>query len=63
MMYSMVQLVVNQFNNGRNLPMAGIKYGFTINDAIAGTVGFRLTVCSNLNQKEDLVDEYINSAT
>lgn len=63
MMYSMAQLVVTQFNNGRNLPMAGIKYGFTITDAIEGTVGFTPTVCPNLNQKEDLVDAHINYAT
>lgn len=63
MMYSMVQLVVNQFNNGRNLPMAGIKYGFTITDAIEGTVGFTPTICPGLNQKEDLVDAHINYAT
>ena len=63
MMYSMVQLVVTQFNNGRNLPMAGIKYGFTITDAIEGTVGFTPTICPGLNQKEDLVDAHINYAT
>ena len=63
MMYSMVQLVVDQFNNGRNLPMAGIKYGFTITDAIEGTVGFTPTICPGLNQKEDLVDAHINYAT
>ena len=63
MMYSMVQLVVDQFNNGRNLPMAGIKYGFTITDAIEGTVGFTPTICPGLNQKEDLVDARINYAT
>lgn len=63
MMYSMVQLVVTQFNNGRNLPMAGIKYGFTITDAIEGTVGFTPTICPGLNQKEDLVDARINYAT
>lgn len=63
MMYSMVQLVVQQFNNGRNLPMAGIKYGFTITDAIEGTVGFTPTVCPGLNQKEDLLDARINYAT
>lgn len=62
-MYSMVQLVVTQFNNGRNLPMAGIKYGFTITDAIEGTVAFIPTVCPGLNQKEDLVDMHINYAT
>ena len=63
MMYSMVQLVVTQFNNGRNLPMAGIKYGFTITDAIEGTVAFTPTICPGLNQKEDLVDARINYAT
>ena len=63
MMYSMVQLVVTQFNNGRNLPLAGIKYGFTITDAIEGTVGFTPTICPGLNQKEDLVDAKINYAT
>ena len=63
MMYSMIQLVVTQFNNGRNLPMAGIKYGFTITDAIEGTVGFTPTICPGLNQKEDLVDMHINYAT
>ena len=63
MMYSMVQLVVTQFNNGRNLPMAGIKYGFTITDAIEGTVAFTPTICPGLNQKEDLVDAHINYAT
>lgn len=63
MMYSMAQLVVQQFNNGRNLPMAGIKYGFTITDAIEGTVGFTPTICPGLNQKEDLLDARINYAT
>ena len=63
MMYSMAQLIVQQFNNGRNLPMAGIKYGFTITDAIEDTVGFTPTICPGLNQKEDLLDLRINYAT
>ena len=63
MMYSMAQLIVQQFNNGRSLPMAGIKYGFTITDAIEGTVAFTPTVCPGLNQKEELLDLRINYAT
>lgn len=63
MMYSMAQLIVQQFNNGRNLPLAGIKYGFTITDAIEGTVAFTPTICPGLNQKEELIDLRINYAT
>lgn len=63
MMYSFAQLIVKQFNNGRNLPMAGIRYGFVITDAIDGTVGFTPTICPGLNQKEELVDAHINYAT
>ena len=63
MMYSMAQLIVAQFNNGRNLPLAGIKFGFTITDAIESTVGFTPTICPGINQKEDLIDMRINYAT
>ena len=63
MMYSMAQLIVQQFNNGRSLPLAGIKYGFTITDAIEGTVAFTPTICPGLNQKEELLDLRINYAT
>ena len=63
MMYSMAQLIVQQFNLGRILPLAGIRYGFTITDAIEGTVGFTPTICPGLNQKEDLIDMRINYAT
>lgn len=62
-MYSMAQLIVTQFNNGRSLPMAGIKYGFVITDAIQDTVGFTPTICPGLNQKEELLDLRINYAT
>lgn len=63
MMYSMAQLIVQQFNLGRILPLAGIRYGFTITDAIEGTVGFTPTICPGLNQKEELLDLRINYAT
>ena len=62
-MYHMAQLMVEQFNNGRNLPMAGIKYGFTIDDAIEGTIGFTPTICPDLDEKQDLIDARINYAT
>lgn len=62
-MYHMAQLMVEQFNNGRNLPMAGVKYGFTVSDIVEGTVGFTPTVCPGLNEKDDLFDMRINYAT
>lgn len=61
--YHMAQYAVRQFNNGRNLPMAGVKYGFTITDMIEDTIEFIPTICPDLNEKEDLVDMRINYAT
>lgn len=61
--YHLSQYAVQQFNNGRNLPMAGIKYGFTITDMIEDTIEFIPTICPDLNEKEDLVDMRINYAT
>lgn len=63
MTYHLAQLMVQQFNNGRNRPMAGIKYGFTINDIIEDSIGFTPTICPDLNEKEDLYDMKINYAT
>ena len=62
-MYSLARLMVQQFNNGRNLPIAGIKYGFIITDAIRNTLGFAPAICPGVNQKEDLYDMRINYAT
>lgn len=62
MMYSLIQMLVDHFNAGRNRPIAGIKYDFVITDAIEGTIGFTPTICPGLNQKEDLLDLRVNYA-
>ena len=63
MMYSMARIMVQNLNNGRNLPIAGIKHNYIITDAIRNTVGFTPAICPGLNQKEDLYDLRINYAT
>lgn len=62
-MYSMARLLVNTFNNGRNLPIAGIRHGFIIPEAIKNTVGFTPAICPGLNQKEELYEDKINYAS
>lgn len=61
--YSLARLLVTTFNNGRNLPIAGIKHGYVIPEAIKNTVGFTPAICPGLNQKEELCDSRINYAT
>ena len=62
-MYHMIQMVVQGFNNGRSIPMAGMKYGYTISDIIDDTLRFTPVVCPGLNEKEDLYDMRVNYAT
>lgn len=62
-MYSLAKQLVQQFNNGRNLPIAGIKYGFVITDIVKNTLGFAPTICPNVNQKDELYDMRVNYAT
>ncbi len=61
-MYDMAQLMVDRFNNGRHVPMAGIKFGFVLNNAIEGTVGYTPSIGIDINEKEDLVDMRMNYA-
>ena len=61
--YSLAKQLVQQFNNGRNLPIAGIKYGFVITDIVKNTLGFAPAVCPNVNQKDELYDMRVNYAT
>ena len=60
--YSLARLLVTTFNNGRNLPIAGIKHGYIIDEAIKDTVGFTPSHCPGLNQKEELDTMRINYA-
>ena len=61
--YSLARLLVYTFNNGRNLPIAGIKHGFIIPEAIKDTVGFYPAICPGMNQKEEMFEMKINYAT
>lgn len=61
--YSLAQLLVNHFNNGRSLPLAGIKNRFILTDAIEGTVNFIPVITPDTNQKDELEDVRINYAS
>lgn len=63
--YDLAQLLVTHWNNGSNLPTAGIKYNMVIKNAIPGTLSFSPTVCPDPigNQKEMMDDLHINYAT
>lgn len=63
--YSLAKLLTDQFNNGRNLPIAGIKFNMIIKDAIYGTLNFAPTVCPDPigNQKTVLEEARINFAS
>lgn len=63
MTYSLAKIMVQNLNNGRNLPIAGILYNYIITDAIRNTVAFTPAICPGLNQKEGLYDLRINYAT
>lgn len=63
--YTLARLLVNHFNNGRNLPTAGLKHNMVIDDAIYGTLSFTPTICPDPigNQKEKLDDMHVNYAS
>lgn len=58
--YSLSRVFVQHFNNGVNIPMAGILHGFTFPEIIDGTVNFLPVVLPSYNQKEYLNDLHIN---
>ena len=61
--YSLVRLLINQYNNGISLPLAGQKYGVTIPEAIYGTLNFAPLNLPSGNQKEKFDDARINYAS
>ena len=61
--YSLVRLLINQYNNGINLPLAGQKYGVTIPEAIYGTLNFAPLNLPSGNQKEAFDDARLNYAS
>lgn len=64
--YSIAQLLVAHLNVGSILPPAGIRYSFTIDDAIYGTVSHVPTICPDEkggNEKEKFEELKVNYAT
>lgn len=61
--YDIARLLIQQFNNGRNLPLAGQKYNIVISDAIAGTINFTPIITPSINQKEIMDDLKVNYAS
>lgn len=61
--YSLVRLLINQYNNGINLPLAGQKYNVTIPEAIYGTLNFAPLNLPSGNQKEAFDDARLNYAS
>lgn len=64
--YSIAQLLVAHLNVGSILPPAGIRYSFTIDDAVYGTVSHVPTICPDEkggNEKEKFEELKVNYAT
>lgn len=58
--YSLARLIIEQFNNGRNLPLAGQKYSMVIDEAVPETINFIPVIAPGYNQKEDMDDLKVN---
>lgn len=60
LMYSLAVKMINHFNLRRNAPCAGIRYGFTFDEAIKGTVNFCPKFTPKVDQKTELMDLGLN---
>lgn len=61
--YSLVRPLVSHFLNGRSRPFAGILYGVTFPEVIAGTVNFVPKITPAENQKNTLDNMRVNYAS
>lgn len=61
--YSISRLVITHLNNNRNCPYCGILYGWTIPEAIEGTINFCPKITPAENQKTECDDLRINYAS
>ena len=61
--YSIARLVISHLNNNRNCPYCGILYGWTIPEAIEGTINFCPKITPAENQKTECDDLRINYAS
>ena len=61
--YSIARLAITHLNNNRNCPYCGILYGWTIPEAIEGTINFCPKITPAENQKTECDDLRINYAS
>ena len=61
--YSIARLVISHLNNNRNCPYCGILYGWTIPEAIEGTINFCPKITPSENQKTECDDMRLNYAS
>lgn len=61
--YSIARLVITHLNNNRNCPYCGILYGWTIPEAIEGTINFCPKITPAENQKTECDDLRMNYAS
>lgn len=62
MMYDFAADAVAHFTNGPCRPLAGVVNGFTLDNAISGTINFVPRITPEVNQKEELDDIRVNYA-
>lgn len=61
--YDIARLLPAHLNNGFNLPPAGIRHNFILNNAIPGTIHPLPTVTPELDEKDELNEARINYAS
>lgn len=61
--YSLARLVIDHIVNRRHTPFCGILYGWTIPEAIEGSVNFTPKITPKYNQKETLGELRLNYAS
>ena len=60
LMYALMSKTIDHFNNRSNSPFCGIKYGFTFEEAIEGTVNYIPKITPKYDRKTDMCDNLIN---
>lgn len=61
--YSLARLMINHLNNTTNAPYCGILYGFTIPEAIEGSINWTPKITPEVNQKTLCDDLRLNYAS
>lgn len=61
--YSIARLVIDHLNDRRNAPYCGILHGWTIPEAIEGTINYTPKITPTINQKQSLDDIRLNYAS